>query len=148
MAGPARAHAGHGRASVLIDSERRFVSVELARGLLLDFTRAGIAARGPLRDADVVGAQRVIAPSRARRTIVIATEDDEIARYAHDPSFRVITRVDLLTPAERAEYEALTREVAANYAHLAAWAADHPDVLPRRHELEPRAVRAVVFERL
>jgi hypothetical protein len=148
MAGPALARADHGRGPVLVTSERRFLSVELSRGLLLAFARAGIDAAGPLREADAVGSNRVIAPERARRTIVVATEDDEIARYAGDPSFRVVTRVDLLTPAERAEYEAQARAIAATYSHLATWSRDHQDILARQRALAPRAFRAVVFERV
>jgi hypothetical protein len=132
---------------VLIEPAGSFGSAVLARGLLLRLARSGIDAGLERTDADVVGKDRVVAPADARTTIVVATEDGEIARYAGDPAYREITRFDALSPAKRAEYAALGREVGAHDDDRAAWLADHPHAWARWRALSVLAVRAVVFER-
>jgi hypothetical protein len=145
--GPTRASLTTRPQPVLVKPAGSFGSAVVARGLLLRLARGDIDAGIQRTDADVVGEDRVVAPTDARTTIVVATEDGEIARYAGDPAYREITRFDALSRATRAEYTALGREVAAHHDDLAAWISDHSDAWARWRALSVLAARTVVFER-
>ena len=133
--------------TVLVHAAGGFRAAIFARGLELRLARSGVDAGLDRSDEHVVGSRYVVPRTHASTEIVVASDDDEIVRYAQDPRYREIARADTLTRAERDEFAALNAQIAANRADLRTWVTEHPDAWQRSRDLSQRAQRVVVFER-
>ena len=109
---------------------------------------AGVDARLPTGEANVVGKAHTVSEASARSVVVVAV-DDAIDAYRDNPIYRSIARYDPLSAGERAYRDAVYAEIrragAGGIAGLRRWAATHPRQQSRLQELNARGMRIELF---
>ena len=133
---------------VLVENPRDFHSAEVAPGLLLVAIHAGVDARLPERQANVVGTAHTISAASARSVVIVAV-DDAIDAYRNTPTYRSIARYDPLSREERAYRDAVYADIrragSGGIAGLRQWAATHPREQSRLQALNARGMRVELF---
>ncbi len=128
---------------VLVENTPDLRSGGLAFSVLTRLDQAGIDARLGTEDAWIVGDGEVVARSAAGSRL-IASFGDGVGRLERDPRYRVIASFDMLTPAERADLDRISRRI-PSIDRVAAWGRTHPRLWRRYQDLADRADRGAIF---
>ena len=129
---------------VLIETGSSLPAANVAAGIFLEATRAGVPARVPATIGYRVDSSRALQGRPGSVLLVTADAADPLVR---NDSYRLVASYDALSPADRAALTRLLARVAGGLEALAALEHDHPDEYQHFKALKSRDVRVAVFLR-
>jgi hypothetical protein len=130
---------------ILIETGSSLPLANVAAGLFLEATRAGLPARVPASIGYRVDSSRALR-GRPGSVLLVVTDAAADARL-DDPAYRLVARYDALDPADRSRLTQFLAAVDGRLDRLSELQHDHPRDYAELQELKRRDVRVAVFLR-
>ncbi len=140
---PVLAALRHAQPPVLIESGSSLPVANVAAGLFLDATRAGIAARVPVPEGYRVDTSRAL-HGRPGSVLLVTTDAAAVPRE-RGGGYRLVAAYDALDPADRRALDRLVARVSGRFQDLIDLERDHPRDYAHLQSLKARDVRIAVF---
>ena len=140
--GPVLAALRRAPGPVLVETGSSLPAANVAAGLFLEATRAGIPVRVPAPDGYRVGSARAL---HGRPGSILLVADAGADPRVRGGAYRLVAGYDALTAADRVELDALLARVGGQLARLVALERDHPHDYARLRTLKAHDVRVAVF---